>query len=465
VQAARAFWMELQDAFKVMGYTRSAADPCLYVRWDDDDELCAWLTWIDDCIVIGNENVVARESAKLMSLFDCDDVGPMKEYIGNKIDYGPNKMKLTQPVLLKSFVDEFGVDEKKTVSLPAKAGQILVKSEPQDVLDDAGKTKYRSGVGKLRYLATWSRPDILNSVREVSRQLKAPNKVHYQAMMQIMQFCVATSKRGRKIEPNASWNGSKDFEFVISGMSDSNFNQCPDTRKSVSGNTTIVNGVPVVTKSVMQDTMKLSVTEAELESATTNVQDMLYLKQILESILLKVKLPMVLYTDSRSVIDLINNWSVGGRLRHVATKTMFLRELKELGWLVLEHTPGSLMRTDLMTKNLLKPVYEQHSSFYVTDEEFDQVEQQQARESVGIEDSERHAGGAVERKECHDERGGTHDPGIKRLQQLDVGDMEPDRRDRLKIGVEDSNIGGAIIQRGIERDRREVVTVGLKSNG
>jgi hypothetical protein len=84
---------------------------------------------------------------------------------------------------------------------------------------------------------------------------------------------------------------------------------------------------------------------------------------------------------------------------------------------------------------------------------------------VGIEDSERHAGGAVERKECHDERGGTHDPGIKRLQQLDVGDMEPDRRDRLKIGVEDSNIGGAIIQRGIERDRREVVTVGLKSNG
>jgi hypothetical protein len=47
------------------------------------------------CHVIGNENVVARESAKLMSLFDCDDVGPMKEYIGNKIDYGPNKMKLT----------------------------------------------------------------------------------------------------------------------------------------------------------------------------------------------------------------------------------------------------------------------------------------------------------------------------------------------------------------------------------
>jgi hypothetical protein len=46
-----------------------------------------------------------------MSLSDCDDVGPMVEYIGNKIEFGKNKIKLTQPVLLQSFVDEFGVNK------------------------------------------------------------------------------------------------------------------------------------------------------------------------------------------------------------------------------------------------------------------------------------------------------------------------------------------------------------------
>jgi hypothetical protein len=76
--------MELQRAFQGMGYTRSVADLCLYVQWDEDGELCIWLTWIDNCIIIGNENVVAREIAKLMSLFDCEDVGPMEEYIRNK---------------------------------------------------------------------------------------------------------------------------------------------------------------------------------------------------------------------------------------------------------------------------------------------------------------------------------------------------------------------------------------------
>jgi hypothetical protein len=54
-----------------------------------------------------------------------------------------------------------------------------------------------------------------------------------------------------------------------------------ETRKSVSGNVTEVNGVPVLVKSVMQETMKLSVTEAELESATSNIQDMLFVRKSL----------------------------------------------------------------------------------------------------------------------------------------------------------------------------------------
>jgi hypothetical protein len=307
----------------------------------------------------------------------------MNEYIGNKIDYGDGKMKLTQPVLLKSFVDEFGVDKNVKTSLPAKAGQILVKSEPQEALDEGKATKYRSGMGKLRYLATWSRPDILNAVREVSRHLKTPNEVHYQAMMQIMEYCVATPTRGRRIQPNARWDGNKNYKFVVSGMSDSNFNQCPETRRSVSGNTTEVNGVPVLTKSVMQETVKLSVTEAELESATTNVQDLLYVKQILESMGFTVELPMLMLKDNRGVIDLINNWSVRGWTRHVATKAMLMRELKEWGLLAMVYKPGGQMSTDLMTKNLAKPLYERHSAYFVTDEEFGVVEPQQARESVG----------------------------------------------------------------------------------
>jgi hypothetical protein len=71
--------------------------------------------------------------------------------------------------------------------------------------------------------------------------------------------------------------------------------------------------------------------KGKFNSATTNVQDMLFVRQIIESMGLKVKLPMVLRVDNQGVRELIKNWSVGGRTRHVATKAMFLRELKEWG--------------------------------------------------------------------------------------------------------------------------------------
>jgi hypothetical protein len=56
-QAAYAFWRELLKAFKAMHFQRSKADPCLYYKWNDDG-LILWISWVDDCLVAGNEKQV-----------------------------------------------------------------------------------------------------------------------------------------------------------------------------------------------------------------------------------------------------------------------------------------------------------------------------------------------------------------------------------------------------------------------
>ena len=58
-------------------------------------------------------------------------------------------------------------------------------------------------------------------------------------------------------------------------------------------------------------------TEAEAGTAVTCAQDMMYTKNILESLELSVELPMVLEIDNRGAVDLLNSWAVGGRTRHV----------------------------------------------------------------------------------------------------------------------------------------------------
>jgi len=48
----------------------------------------------------------------------------------------------------------------------------------------------------------------------------------------------------------------------------------------------------------MQKNVALSVTEAELIAATSNAEDMMYVKRLLESVDLKDELPLVLEYDN-----------------------------------------------------------------------------------------------------------------------------------------------------------------------
>jgi hypothetical protein len=87
---------------------------------------------------------------------------------------------------------------------------------------------------------------------------------------------------------------------------------------------------------------------------------------VLESLGLKVQVPMILQVDNKGVMDLANNWSVGVRTRHMNVRTFFLRELKEQGLLIVEWIPTEANSPDLFTKNLQGPLFAKHASVYVS---------------------------------------------------------------------------------------------------
>ena len=369
-QSAYYFWLEILKAFRSMGYERSKADPCLYYKWTDNG-LVLWVSWIDDCLVVGSKKGVEIAKKQMLDRFDCDDVGNMDEYVGCKIDrnWADRSLKVTQPVLLQSYTDEFELP-KEAPAIPAEEGQILLPGDDIDKVNVKEQSIFRSGVGKLMHMMRWSRPGILNAVRELSRFMTGPTPAHVKAMKRVMTYCVATAERGLFMKPNAVWDGNPDFEFEIEGWSDSNYAKCPITRRSVSGYSTFLNGCPVTMKSQMQKTVKLSVTESELDSGTSCAQDMLYDMRVVESIGLKVKKPMILWMDNKGAVDLANSWSVGGRTRHVDVKQYFLRELKEEGTILVKWKPGKRMRSDVFTKNLGRPLFETHLEHFVGPDQY-----------------------------------------------------------------------------------------------
>jgi hypothetical protein len=77
-------------------------------------------------VTVGKPSVVTRAKNDMMRQNECDNVGKIKEFLGNKIeiDYVSMAAKFTQPVLLQSLKDEFEL-KKGEVKLPATAGSIL----------------------------------------------------------------------------------------------------------------------------------------------------------------------------------------------------------------------------------------------------------------------------------------------------------------------------------------------------
>jgi hypothetical protein len=56
-QSAFQFWKAILLCFALMGFKRSKSDPCLYYKWSTTG-LVLWVSWIDDCLVLGHQESV-----------------------------------------------------------------------------------------------------------------------------------------------------------------------------------------------------------------------------------------------------------------------------------------------------------------------------------------------------------------------------------------------------------------------
>ena len=369
-QAAHCFYVTLVEEIKKREYKRSKADPCLYYI-TTAGRLSVIVSWVDDLILLGEQQDVDMMKADLSKAFICKEEGPLKEFVGSKIDFSRNEnglgtAKFTQPVLVQKLEDEYlGDVSVKPPKTPAVAGLTLVKGDESGQLNEKDSTEYRSATATCMFMMQWSRPDIFNATRGQARHMHAPREPHKTALEKLMRYIVGTKERGLVIKPDELWDGTLNHWFVIGGRSDSDYAANTDDRRSISGGRVFLNKAPVTFRSQTQKFVTLSVTEAEGAAGVMVAQDMLYVYRLLLSIGLKVKIPMILEMDNKGAVDLANNWSVGGRTRHVDVRNHFLRDLKDEGLLVVKHVPGVENDADIFTKNVTGPIFQTHLPVFV----------------------------------------------------------------------------------------------------
>ena len=331
-----------------------------------------WVSYIDDYLVGGPKEEVEAVIAEFTTRFTCTREG-FQEHIGCKMDYNQVKreLKITQPVMIQTLKDEFELDSipeaaARGYTTPASPGSTLQVVEAEFHVPPHRQSYLRKGNGTLLWIARKSRPECLNAVREIGQCAGRACEAHIKQMHRIMQYIVNTEKRGVMIRPKQHINGTEifDFKFQVTGGSDSDYATNAETRRSVSGYGVELNGVVVVRQCKNQNMVTLSSCEAEIVAYAAAAKEILFVQQIIESMGLHVQYPMTADIDNNGGRYLINNWSTGGRTKHMAVRLYWLRELKQNGILEPRYKSTDSNHWDLFTKNLGQDAFDRHVAYF-----------------------------------------------------------------------------------------------------
>jgi hypothetical protein len=153
----------------------------------------------------------------------------------------------------------------------------------------------------------------------------------------------------------------EDNMFHIEGISDSSFGEDKDTRISVYGYIVYFCGAPVATKSKLGRSVTLSSTEAEHFAISEVAKEILFIKQLMDTIGIPIRLPIIVRADNIGAIFLASNFSVGQRTKHIDILTHFIREFieDEILKIILIRTEDN--DADIFTKNTTEELYDKHS--------------------------------------------------------------------------------------------------------
>lgn len=153
---ASANWHELlRSGLVKRGFRPSTVDPCLFIN-----DQCIVVTYVDDCLMFAKEDKhVDNLMSSLSGQFKLTDEGPIHAHLGIEFKHlNGNRTQMSQPCLIERLLELLKLNNDcKMHDTPAI--KILMQADKSK--KKSQDWNYRSAIGMLNYIASTTRPDIL----------------------------------------------------------------------------------------------------------------------------------------------------------------------------------------------------------------------------------------------------------------------------------------------------------------
>jgi hypothetical protein len=116
-QAAREWHTKLRATLVAEGFKSSDHDPCLFMKGSGKGRVLL-LVHVDDCLIVGKDEVTKRCTKILAKHFELKDLGEAKLFLGQAIECDEKWIRVSQAQYVENVLQRFNMGECKSVSTP-----------------------------------------------------------------------------------------------------------------------------------------------------------------------------------------------------------------------------------------------------------------------------------------------------------------------------------------------------------
>lgn len=285
-QAPRTWYLELSKFLLSFGFHKSRADASLFVYYSSD-VIVYFLVYVDDTILTGSSlDFLSKFVDELSHRFSLKDMGVLHQFLGVEVIPTPTGLFLTQRQYIHNILESCHMDGAKVVTTPMASSSVLTLDDGSPATD---ATEYRRVLGLLQYLA-FTRPDISFFVNKLSQFMHAPTLFHWQAVKRVLRYLKGTIHHGLFLH--------RENSLQLRSFSDSDWGGVRDGGRSTTAYLLYLGSNIVSWKSVIQNTVSRSSTEAEYRALANAVAEVLWVKNLLYELGIVLRHPPVVFCDN-----------------------------------------------------------------------------------------------------------------------------------------------------------------------
>ena len=156
-------------------------------------------------------------------------------------------------------------------------------------------------------------------------------------------------------------------KWKIVAYCDSDFGGDKNSRNSVSGFCIYVGSYLVSWRSRSQKSVSLSSTEAEYYAVSEVCTEIIFIKNLLEFLTVKIEFPITVRCENVGAIFLSYNAKNSNQTKHINIQAHYVRQFVEDGVVKIIFVRSADNEADIFTKNVSRKIFEKHATRNLTE--------------------------------------------------------------------------------------------------